>query len=102
MDVKGACSIDDGTSSRPAAQGGDTARAASTALGLAGPLRSGVVLRLNRAVGFGYVGDDDGVHSYFFLAGKALTHSRFEQLSTGQPVRFRVSGQGQVDELVPA
>lgn len=63
-------------------------------------LQRGSISRLNLAAGFGYVRDAGGEHAYIFLVGTALTHAQVRQLSVGAPVRFRVSGQGRVDELV--
>ena len=65
-------------------------------------LQQGTVARLNPGAGFGYVRDAKGEHSYIFVVGKALKHSQARMLSVGKQVRFRVSGQGQVDELVVA
>lgn len=65
-----------------------------------GKLQHGTVARLNRDAGFGYVRDAKGQHSFIFLVGKALSHSQGRALCVGKPVRFRVSGQGRVDELV--
>jgi len=65
-------------------------------------LQQGTVARLNPTAGFGYVRDAKGEHSYIFLLGRAIKHSQAQKLSVGKPVKFRVSGQGQVDELVVA
>lgn len=63
-------------------------------------MRSGTVAKLNLSAGFGYVADDDGVHSYIFVMGHALPRSAGARLQVGSRVRFRTSGQGRVDELV--
>lgn len=62
-------------------------------------MQHGSIARLNLSDGFGYVRDDAGEHSYIFLVGKAMTHAHACALRVGQSVRFRVSGQGQVEEL---
>lgn len=63
-------------------------------------LQQGTIARLNLGAGFGYVRDAMGQHCFILLVGRALTHSEARKLSPGGLVRFRVSGQGQVDELV--
>lgn len=63
-------------------------------------LKGGTVASLNQKAGFGYVDDDDGVHRYIFVFGTALKHSQARTLTVGKPVKFRVSGEGRVDELV--
>ena len=62
-------------------------------------LRRGTVSRLNQEAGFGYVDDDDGVHSYIFVFGHAIKHSNARQLSVGARVRFRVEERGRVSNL---
>lgn len=57
--------------------------------------------RLNEAAGFGYFDDDDDVHSYIFVFGRAIKHSDARQLSTGAVVRFRLEEGGRVSELQP-
>lgn len=69
---------------------------------LASKLQQGTVARLNPNAGFGYVRDAKGEHSYIFLVGKAIKHSQVGQLAVGKSVKFRVSGQGRVDELIVA
>lgn len=63
-------------------------------------LQPGTVARLNLDVGFGYVRDASGRHAYIFVVGRALKHSQARELFVGMSVKFRVSGQGRVDELV--
>ncbi|MFG5408117.1 cold shock domain-containing protein [Piscinibacter sakaiensis] len=69
---------------------------------VANELQQGTVARLNPGAGFGYVRDAEGRHSYIFVIGRALKHSQARTLTVGKAVRFRVSGQGRVDELVVA
>lgn len=63
-------------------------------------LQEGTVVRLNTDAGFGYVRDAKAERSYIFLFGRAIKHSQVHLLAVGKPVKFRVSGQGRVDELV--
>lgn len=63
-------------------------------------MRPGTVAKLNLSSGFGYVADDDGIHSYIFVAGHALPRSSCARLQVGSRVQFRTSGQGRVDQLV--
>ena len=65
-------------------------------------LQKGVVARLNSRAGFGYVLDQRGDHQYIFVFGSAIKRSLAGKLTTGSPVKFRVSGDGRVDELVIA
>ncbi len=67
--------------------------------GLSGVFREGTIARLNRDAGFGYVQDLTG-HCYIFVFGTAIKRSKTGPLRVGLAVRFRVSGQGRVDELV--
>jgi cold shock protein len=60
------------------------------------------VARLEPDAGFGYVRDKAGEHSYIFVVGKALKHAQARKLTIGKAVKFRVSGQGRVEELVIA
>jgi CspA family cold shock protein len=64
--------------------------------------QQGTVVRLNLSAGFGYVQDEMGENTYIFLVGKALNHAQARGLSLGKAVKFRVSGQGRVDELIVA
>lgn len=64
------------------------------------PMQEGTVARLNPKAGFGYVRDQSGANEYIFIFGFALKHSQAKNLSIGEPVQFRVSGQGRVDELL--
>ena len=65
-------------------------------------LQQGTVARMNPSAGFGYVRDASGTHNYIFVVGKALKHSQARALTVGKSVKFRVSGKGQVEELVIA
>lgn len=58
------------------------------------------MVRLNFAAGFGYVRDAAGQQTYMFIVERALKHSAMRALSLGKSVRFRVSDNGRVDELV--
>lgn len=62
--------------------------------------RSGTIVRLNVAAGFGYVREVTGLGTYIFLVGLALRHSEVHLLAVGRPVRFALSGKGRVDALV--
>jgi CspA family cold shock protein len=64
--------------------------------------QQGVVSRLNRSAEFGYVSDRQGEHVYIFVFGSALPRREAARLAEGSRVKFRVSGEGRVDELVLA
>lgn len=65
------------------------------------PVMRGRVQRLNTDVGFGYVATEDGLETYIFVFGKALTHATAATLRVGMPVTFRLVGQGRVQQLTP-
>ncbi|CDW93416.1 MULTISPECIES: cold-shock protein [unclassified Thiomonas] len=65
-----------------------------------GQMQFGTVVRLNPDRGFGYVLDATETHSYIFVVGKALSNVEAGRLRVGARVRFRLRGQGRVEELM--
>jgi cold shock CspA family protein len=64
------------------------------------PWHNGTIVRLNLAAGFGYVQEPQH-GTFIFLVGRALRHADAHRLAVGKAVRFRLSGNGRVDELSP-
>ena len=63
-------------------------------------LQTGIVSRIDRGAGFGYVQDKVGKNQYIFVFGDVIKRSQTKDLNVGKPVEFRVSGNGRIDELL--
>ena len=63
-------------------------------------LQSGIVSKINRGAGFGYVQDEGGVHQYIFVFGDAIKRSETKDLNVGKPVRFEVNVDGRIEQLL--
>jgi len=63
--------------------------------------KRGAILRLNREVGFGYVGIESERLSYGFLLGKAIPYRSSRDMKVGDRVAFHLDHSGkQVERLV--
>ncbi len=63
-------------------------------------LQQGIVSRIDRGAGFGYVVDTVGKNQYIFVFGDAIKRSQTKGLNVGKTVEFRMSGNGRIDELL--
>jgi len=64
----------------------------------AGGTQTGTVVRLEPALGFGYVSNGAG-NRYIFVVGLAISNREAARLRVGSHVRFDLVGQGRVERL---
>lgn len=63
--------------------------------------KRGTILRLNREIGFGYVGIESERLSYGFLLGKAILYRNSRDMKAGDRVAFHLDHSGKkVEQLV--
>lgn len=62
----------------------------------------GVVIRINKDAGFGYVRDGQTEHTYIFVVERSLSHRTMQQLRVGSSVWFKLDEQNRVVNLVLA